>query len=350
VSRYQDLSREQAIAVGARILFRLPAVMEISERADQESVNVYFNALLSLAHCLVDIAIGNKSFEEVAGDLTTLKSDLKDVTFLSVRSRTSAEAPILIAIAAGAPGQIEYFAAPGLHERDRQNPDIEMAAAMAAVAMSKIGMTRETFTDPVDADCTLILQTRDPWRVTLDPAFFGRPLWPDNTPWAVKNILLSDWYERMSALRLRGLAHSFETCQDGLFPTCKKLPEETSMTNHVTINLADGSTWNGPVSVGQDIRVAYQAAATSGATELATALKNMIDLSAKELEKLPDGEEKEVAASQLKTFVEEAKGEKPKKWLLEASSKGLVEILGKAVGTVAPVATAISAVLKLVNG
>ncbi|WP_172745794.1 hypothetical protein [Neorhizobium sp. T7_12] len=322
--------------------------MEISEFADRDGVEAYFKALLSLANYLVGSAIGNQNSKGVE-DLAALKSVLDDAAFLSERSRISAEAPRLIAIAAGAPGHVEYFHAPGLHERDRQNPEITMSVEMAAEALSRIGMTRETFTDPAKADCALILQTRDPHGAALDPAFFRRPLWPENTPWAVKNVLVSEWRERMSALGLRGLVHSFDSCQDGLFPTSNKPPEETRMANHITINLADGSTWNGPVTVGRDIQVAYQAAASSGAMELATALTEVVELSAKALEKVPDGAEKETASSQLKTFVEEAKADKPKRWLLEASSRGLVEILGKVAGTVAPVATAIAAVLKLVN-
>lgn len=125
--------------------------------------------------------------------------------------------------------------------------------------------------------------------------------------------------------------------------------EEKTVVNNVTLNFGDGASFTGPLAVGENIRVSYNAVADIEEQDIRDSLQEVVkqvsDLAqAIELEDL-----KNDVSEQLKAFVTEAKKEKPSRWMLDISSKGLLEAAKTVASLTDPVSKAVKAVLEMIS-
>ena len=67
-----------------------------------------------------------------------------------------------------------------------------------------------------------------------------------------------------------------------------KRKRKSIVTNNVSINVGAGSTWIGPVVVGDNINFAHGAAAKATSSEMRSALDGLVSVSTKLIERLPD--------------------------------------------------------------
>ena len=123
----------------------------------------------------------------------------------------------------------------------------------------------------------------------------------------------------------------------------------TMIVNNVTFNFDNGSSFTGPVAVGENIQISYIAATDTKDQHLKQALEKVV-LEATHLAAAvsPESRKSDVS-TQLKSFVEEAKKEKPSAWMLDVSSKGLIEAASTVASLAAPVTEAVKAVLSILN-
>ena len=127
-------------------------------------------------------------------------------------------------------------------------------------------------------------------------------------------------------------------------------PRVKTVINNVTLNFGNGASFTGPFAVGENIKISYEAATDTNKADLRKELEEVVKLMTTVIDSLSADGEKGDTATQLKTFVEEAKKDKPNKWLLDVSSKGLLEAATTVASMVTPVTTAVKAVLALVTG
>ncbi len=360
-SRYQDLSRQQAFGLEARVLQRLVPLLQISSDARPSHVGLYFSRLFELTHLLAEIGLGNIPLIAARKEGRSFHDDLcKYASLISDRSAPAADAITCVTDALGNLGLVRYFEAPGLSERDRANPDVGMLVAQGAFTLSRIGMIEDVFVHPTTIDAGFIFDHKLETEPYLAPAFFSRELWPlpgldspDRAmPYAFEHIILEDWCKSIRELGLSGVVASYSGLFHGMNLVQQnrtgKLQEKT-VINNVTINLGNGSTFTGPISVGENIRVSYGAAASTTEQQLRQQLEAVVGLVSKLTESMDTVDKKNDVSVQLKSFVEEAKKEKPSKWMLDISSKGLLDAAKTVAELAAPVTTAVKAVLQLVS-
>lgn len=360
-SRYQDLSREQAFGLEARVLQRLVPLLEISANARPSDVGRYFTTLFEFTHLLAEIGLGNIPLIAARKEGRPFHTELnKYGSLISERSTPAADAIMCVTDALGNLGLIRYFERPWLSERDRANPDVEMLVAQGAFTLSQIGIVEDVFVHPTSTDAGFIFDQRLETEPYLSPAFFGRNLWPlpgldspDRAmPYAFEHIVLEDWCESIRVIGLSGVVASYNGFLHGMNLVQRNRPgnlQEKTVINNVTINLGNGSTFTGPISVGENIRVSYGAASSTAEQQLRQQLEVVVGLVSKLTELVDTVDEKNDVSVQLKSFVEEAKKERPSKWMLDISSKGLLDAAKTVAELAAPVTTAVNAVLQLVS-
>jgi hypothetical protein len=359
-SRFQDLSREQAFGLEARVLQRLVPLLQPSDDARPTDVATYFNKLFELTYLLAEIGLGNLTLDAARQEGKALHSELnKYGTLISQKSIPAADAILCVTDALGDLGLIRYFARPGLSERDQSNPDVGMLVAQGAHTLSKIGMVEDVFVHPTNIDAEFIFNHKPETEPFLAPAFFSRDLWPlpglysadQAMPYAFESVLLEGWRDSIREMGFGGVVASYNGFLHGMNLVQANRPmrhQEKTVINNVTINLGNGSTFTGPVSVGENIRVSYSAAASVAEDQLRHKLGEVVGLVSKLTEAIDSIDGKNDVSVQLKSFVEEAKKEKPSKWMLDISSKGLIEAAKTVAEMAAPVTTAVRAVLELV--
>lgn len=170
-------------------------------------------------------------------------------------------------------------------------------------------------------------------------------------PYAFEHVILEDWRESIREFGFNGVVASYNGLLHGMNLVQNSRiakPQEKTVINNVTINLENGSTFTGPISVGENIRVSYGAAASTSEDKLRQQLEAVVGLVSKLAEVMDTVGKKNDVSVQLKSFVEEAKKEKPSKWMLDISSKGLLEAAKTVAEMAAPITTAVKAVLQLV--
>jgi hypothetical protein len=123
------------------------------------------------------------------------------------------------------------------------------------------------------------------------------------------------------------------------------LKEEKMVVNNVNLNFSGGSSVAGSITVGENNRVSYNNGASTREDQLRQKLEEVEALVAQLIERIELADKKIDVSDQLKGFVEEAKKEKPSKWMLDISSKGLIE----AAGTVAVMAPKITSAVDAVR-
>jgi hypothetical protein len=359
-SRFQDLSREQAFGLEARVLQRLVPLLQISEDAQPKDVQAYFTCLFDLTYLLAEIGLGNQPLDSTRQKGKAFHSALnKYGTLISEKSTPAADAILCVTDALGELGLIRYFPRPELSERDQANPDVGMLVAQSGYTLSKIGMLEEVFAHPAHVDAEFIFNHKSETEPFLPPAFFSRYLWPlpglysadQAMPYAFESVIMEDWRESITNLGLGGIVASYNGFLHGMNLVQNNRPgraQEKTVINNVTINLGNGSTFTGPVSVGENIRVSYSAATSASGDQLRQRLEEVVGLVSKLTEAIDSVDKKNDVSVQLKSFVEEAKKDKPSKWMLDISSNGLLEAAKTVAEMAAPVTTAVKAVLELI--
>lgn len=124
---------------------------------------------------------------------------------------------------------------------------------------------------------------------------------------------------------------------------------ENTLNNYVTINLGDGATFTGPLSVGENIRVSYEAVSGIKESSIRELLEETVKQVSALIEDTTSEDRKNEISTQLKAFVTEAKSDKPSKWMLDVSSKGLIEAAQTVAALATPVTSAVQAVLRLIT-
>ena len=119
------------------------------------------------------------------------------------------------------------------------------------------------------------------------------------------------------------------------------------MINNVTLNFGNGSTFTGPLAVGENIKISYDAANSTQKDDLRENLEEVVKQVSKLVEAIESDDRKNDISTQLKSFVEEAKKEKPSKWMMDITSKGLLEAANTVAALATPVSVAVKSVLSL---
>ena len=124
--------------------------------------------------------------------------------------------------------------------------------------------------------------------------------------------------------------------------------EGKTVVNNVTLNFSNGSSFTGPIAVGENIKISYDAALSASKEDLRGQLQELVALVSELTEEIDSIDDKNNVSVQLKSFVEEAKKEKPSNWMLGVSSKGLIEAANTVAAMASPISSAVKAVLALV--
>jgi hypothetical protein len=357
--RFQDLSREQAFGLEARILQRLVPLLQLSEGVKTRDVETYFVNLLDLTYLLSEVGLGNQSLEDVRLKGQSFHTALTPKGLFSEKSVPAANAIHCVTDALGDLGLVRYFPRPGLSERDQKNADVSILVGMGSNTLSKIGMVEEIFKHPTIVDAKVIFEQKAETEPFLAPQFFGRNLWPlpgyyslaEAMPFALENVILQEWRDSLGNLGLSGIVASYDSLLHGMNLVQKNSriqPKKNIMINNVTLNLSNGSSFTGPLAVGENIRVSYEAAASASKVQLRQQLEEVVSLVSKLTEAIDSNDRKNDVSVQLKSFVEEAKKEKPSKWMLDISSKGLIEAANTVAAMASPITNAVKAVLALI--
>lgn len=120
-----------------------------------------------------------------------------------------------------------------------------------------------------------------------------------------------------------------------------------AVVNNVTLNFSNGSSFSGPLAVGENIQISYEAAQDVKEGKLRKSLEDLVSTATQLIQSLED-ERKADTAAQLKAFVEESKKKAPSRWMLGVTSKGLIDAASTVAKLSAPVTAAVKAVLSIV--
>jgi hypothetical protein len=357
--RYQDLSREQAFGVEARTLLRAFPLLLHRPHCQSSDIDRYFRDLFKLVYLLCDVSLGNTEIAEARSPAEELHKSLNRSNLFLPKSIHAAEAILCVTDALAQLNRVSYFPAPGLADRDQRNPDLAMLVSMTALTLSQIGMQEEVFSHPSQVDCGFVMASRADLHPYVTVDFFARDLWPTpglfspdvGMPPAFRMAILESWEESLESIGLAGLVASYNGVLRGMHLQQKNIParsEARTVINNVTLNFDNGSTFTGPLAVGENIRIAYRAAADVQNDELKTRLESVVAQVSKLIETIQSEEAKNDVSAQLQSFVQEAKKEKPSKKLLSITSDGLIEAAKSVAAFAGPVAAAVKAVMTLI--
>ncbi len=177
-ARYQDLSREQAFGVEARVLQRMFPLLIPKEKSHSGEIGNYFSILIDLTHLLIDVSLGNKFLQDVRPQGREFHTALNLSRLFLDKSVPAAEAIMCVTDALGDLELIQYLTPPGLSKHDQRNPDLHMLLANSSFTLSKIGLKEEVFLAPASTDCSYVFSHRSETEPFVSSAFFSRDLWP----------------------------------------------------------------------------------------------------------------------------------------------------------------------------
>lgn len=222
--RFQDLTREQAFGLEARILQRTFPILQVRDTAKEGEVESYFSDLLELTEYLAEVAIGRVSISDAKARGTELHESLNRSHLFVDESVPASMAVLSVTDALGSLGRVRYLWEPGLPDRDKRNPDVAGLLADACLSLNKFGLKDELFWDAAAKDFKAILQQPQSHPL-LQPDFFSRPLWqppgydsPTGTamPFAFEAIILEEWKTSVSKFGLSRFVSSYEARLDGM--------------------------------------------------------------------------------------------------------------------------------------
>jgi hypothetical protein len=357
--RFQDLSRQQAFGVEARVLQRMFPLLTPKEGAKLYEIEEYFVALADFSYILSEVGLGNQLIEDAKPQGKRFHDALDRSRLFVDKSIPAAEAVMCVTDALGDLGLIRYFVKPGVSARDQRNADLSMLTVQASFTLSKIGMKEEVFENPAAIDCAYVLSHRLETEPFVPPEFYTRDLWPTRGPSLADRsmpfgfeVIQDEWRDSLRSLSLSGVVSSYDGFLQGMHLVQNHKSghqKEASVVNNVTLNFSNGSSFTGPLAVGQNIKLSYEMAENTKKDDLRSRLEQVVTQASKLAEAVEPEEQKDAVSAQLKTFVEEAKKEKPNKWSLNVSSSGLLEAAKTVASLAEPVTTAVEAVLALLN-
>ncbi len=361
VPRLQDLSRQQAFGHEARMILRsAPLLMPRSTSSRTRGID-YFQSLFDLVHLLCDVALGNVTLEDAKGKGRAFDQALHAADQFEEKSIRMVYAVLLATDALGDLGSVRYFENPGGPSHNLENPDAQMIMAESAEVVSSFGMKRETLYEPAQLDLEAITKERDETGPYVTPEFFARRLWPNEKAFSLKHegmlavfeVLLDDWENRLHEQHLSGVVTNYESYLNGMqliqAQSLKRKVEARVVQNTVTINLGNGASFTGPVTLADTVQDSLNAAGP-GESELEVKLRKFIQQVSPLIENLKDPQQKSEVSNTLKSFIDESKAPSPDKSKLQDYAGIIMKRAISAAEFITPVAESIAAVLKLVGG
>jgi hypothetical protein len=356
--RFQDLSRQEAFGVEARLLQRMLPLLIPRKHPRQDKLEFYFKSLTKFIYLLANVGLGNISSGDAKMHGEEFHKALHCEQLLADPSIPAAMAIMCVTDALGELECIRYIPKPGLATHDEKNPDLDMLSAHAEFTLSKFGMIGCFFRDPTVIDCVYVFEHRAENETTVDPSFFARDLWPSSgtsfadraKPFGFKTIE-NDWRDALNALGLSGIVATYDGLLNGmhLVQNHKVIPKEAKVTNYVTLNFSNGASFTGPLAVGQNIELSYEMANDIKSNSLRDKLEELVGLASKLAEAIEPEDMKNDVSTQVKTFVAEAKKDKPSRWGLDVSSAGLLEAAKTVASLAGPVTTSVKSIMELIN-
>ncbi|GGZ72496.1 hypothetical protein [Algibacter mikhailovii] len=358
--RLQDLTRQQAYGVQGRLILRIFPLYKFKKEVEYNDIELFYDKLFDFTHLLFDVALGNVLIENALEEAKESHEFFMGYSNKIISKNRPTLEPVLLTIdALGQLNLVDFFEKPGLANKDKGLADLDMSIAMAALAISQYGLGDSLIYDSVENDCKFIFDNNKDVQF-LDADFFKQKLWILNESvltedtgmnFVFEKIILEDWKNGLFEMRLEGIFSSYQNRIYGLNLIKKNKSNLNSKTviNNVTINLGEGATFTGPVSVGENIKSSFTIASKLETEELKTNLQELIKQVGKLIESIDSQEEKEAVSEQLKTLVEEANKDKPSKWLIEVSSKGILKASKAFVDLVSPISTIVKNVLSIIE-
>ncbi len=357
--RLQDLSREQAFGVQGRLILRIFPLFKFKNEIKSNEIGMFYDKLFDFSHLLFDVGLGNistKNATNQAKEFYTIFSNYSSKIYS--KNRAALEPILLTAEALGQLNLVIFYEKPGLASKDKNLDDLDMSIAMAGVALSEHGLKNSLMIEAVESDCKFIFDNNKDITY-LDVDFFKLKLWNQNESvltedtgmsFPFEKVIVNNWKNQLLENGLSGVFSSYQNRIYGLNLKKNNQPNSNSKTviNNVTINLGEGATFTGPVSVGENIKSSFSVVNKLEKKKLKTNLHELIKQVGRLIEEIPSNEEKEIVSEQLKSLVEEAKKDKPNKWLINVSSKGILEASKTFVDLVSPISTIIKNVISII--
>lgn len=354
VPRFQDLTREEAFAVEARVLQRMLPLLLLDPNADKQKAFCYFRDYVDLSHLLIEVSIGNIGIPDCKPTASTLHRRLDESRLFQKPSVPAAEAVLVVTDALADLGTIRYFTS-FITERDTKNCDVGTLVAQGGATLSKFGMNADVFWNPSALDCDYIFNNREPGIRFVNARFFSRDLWPldasgePSLPFALGAVIIKEWEQSISAMGLGGVALTFNNLSKGVHVVAsrprKAEREQAMVNNNVTLNFSNGASFTGPLAVGEHVRLSLEAAMSTDKDDLRAMLEKVVSVGSKLAEAAPEDEAKLQVSEQLSAFVDEAKKEKPNRWTLKSTAQALIDAASTISTLATPVSEAITAVL-----
>lgn len=208
-------------------------------------------------------------------------------------------------------------------------------------------------------DCRFIFRQDSAYHPAVDPKFFSRPLWPalgdnieiDGFSPPVMSVLFDEWVDAASELGLSGAIYSYKNVLSGFHVVSENFPrkEKTVVQNNVTLTFDNGSKFEGPLVVGNNIKAAFSGAREAADSEKRLSIEALIETINDNLGEIESDAEKEKITAALEAFVNEAKKDQPNESLLQVLSGSIVSGVKDVANFVKPVAGATAAVLALLS-
>lgn len=357
--RLQDLTREQAFGVQGRLILRIFPLFKFKDEIEPNEIGEFYDKLFDFSHLLFDVGLGNTLTKDAINQATKFHTFFSNFSNkIRPKNRTTLEPILLTTDALGQLNLVHFFEKPGLANNDKGLADLDMSITMAGVALSKYGLKNSLITDSVENDCKFIFDNNKDTKY-LDVDFFKLKLWSQNESvltedtgmnFAFERVIVEDWKDYLSENGLNGVFSSYQNRIYGLNLKKNNQTNSNSKTviNNVTINLGEGATFTGPVSIGENIKSSFSVASKLEKEELKTNLQELIKQVGELIEQIPSDEEKKIVSEQLKSLVEEAEKDKPNKWLIDVSSKGILDASKTFVDLVSPISTIVKNIISII--
>ena len=329
---FHRLSREQAFGLEARIIHRLLPLLKPVDDCRIEDLLQYFENLLGFSHVLSDVSLGNLSATERRSFAHQYSERLSARGLFQSSRSSTADAIHCIIDALGELGTIRYQFTSSPTPLQRNNPDVAAVLNGVGHSLKQIGLQENLLLEPVGADYQYIMEQRASTGIFVSPSFFARPLWflanrnLKNT--GVPTRFLIDvqepWLDFLDNSGLQSVANGYLNLIEGVQLNQSKKAESGSVTTgSISINLGEGSTFNGPLSIGHSIEASLQSVSDAKTEDLRESLDILVRQVNDLLAELETHKQEDVS-SQLQAFVREATNEKPNKRTLMTGAASLL--------------------------
>lgn len=354
-----ELTTEQSMAVCCRMVYRAVPLIKFHRDAEGSEIAEALSNLMDFCHHLSLIAIGNVTLEEAKASADSFRSRVDISSVVEGPYRSLASAFCLITNTLGDSSEVKYHTAAGASEYSLKNPESRFVLIELGQAIEVNGVLPEVADNVVADDCRFIFRQDSAYHPAVDPKFFSRPLWPalgdnieiDGFSPPVMSVLFDEWVDAASELGLSGAIYSYKNVLSGFHVVSENFPrkEKTVVQNNVTLTFDNGSKFEGPLVVGNNIKAAFSGAREAADSEKRLSIEALIETINDNLGEIESDAEKEKITAALEAFVNEAKKDQPNESLLQVLSGSIVSGVKDVANFVKPVAGATAAVLALLS-